>query len=306
VYVTWAVYDNFPTGEDAIGFAKSTDGGDTWTSARIYGALTPNGNFNFGIRGFLNFGAGDIRVASFPSMAVDRSGGGPEGVNGNIYICWPQRDVAPAGSDPDIVMIKSSDGGNNWSSPVLVNDVQSFNQYYPWCTVDQTTGQLMFLWYDSRNTGNDSTSVWMASSLDGGTTFNNFEVSEEPFKPKPIAGLAGGYQGDYIGIAALNDVAYPYWADDRTGNYQGWMTVVNFGPPCPVGAVSNPNPVDGATDIPLDEPTLSWVNGSGATEIVIVFDNATIYSGPLVTSVPMPPLSYGTTYVWKVNSSDGS
>ncbi len=25
-------------------------------------------------------------------------------------------------------------------------------------------------------------------------TFNNFEVSEEPFKPKPIPGLAGGYQ----------------------------------------------------------------------------------------------------------------
>lgn len=73
VYVTWAIYDNWPGGEDAIGFAKSTDGGDTWTSSRIYGALTPNGNFNFGIRGSLNFGAGDIRVASWPSMAVDRT-----------------------------------------------------------------------------------------------------------------------------------------------------------------------------------------------------------------------------------------
>ena len=172
VYVAFAIYDNFPSQtapEDAIGFAKSTDGGDTWTSARIYGALTPNGNFNFGIRGYLNFGAGDIRTSSFPSMAVDRT-------NGNIYITWPQRGVAPAGADPDIVMIKSTDGGTTWTSPVLVNDDQSFNQYYPWCTVDQSTGQLIFVWYDSRNTGNDSTSVWMASSYDAGTTFNNFEV----------------------------------------------------------------------------------------------------------------------------------
>lgn len=155
-------------------------------------------------------------------------------------------------------MIKSTDGGATWLSPVLINDDQSFNQYHPWCTVDQSTGQLLFVWYDSRNTGNDSTSVWMASSFDGGEKFNNFEVSEEPFKPKPISGLAGGYQGDYIGIAALNDVAYPYWADDRTGNYQGWMSVVNFDPPIPVELTSF------AAVIVADNVQLNW---STATEI---------------------------------------
>ena len=45
VYVTFAIYDGWPGGEDAIGFAKSTDGGTTWTKTRIYSAL------NFGIRG---------------------------------------------------------------------------------------------------------------------------------------------------------------------------------------------------------------------------------------------------------------
>ena len=33
-------------------------------------------------------------------MSVDRSGGAN---NGNIYITWPQINVAPAGTDPDIV-----------------------------------------------------------------------------------------------------------------------------------------------------------------------------------------------------------
>ena len=34
----------------------------------------------------------------------------------------------------------------------------------------------------------------------------------------------------YIGITAANGKAYPFWADDRTGNYQAWTTVVSFGP----------------------------------------------------------------------------
>ena len=52
----------------------------------------------------------------------------------------------------------------------------------------------------------------------------------QTFRPKPISGLAGGYQGDYIGIAAANNKAYPFWMDDRTGNYQAWITEVTFGP----------------------------------------------------------------------------
>ncbi len=227
-YVTWAIYDTWPGGEDAIAFSKSTDGGNNWTSARIYGALTPNGNFNFGIRGYLK--PTQIRVSSFPSMSVDRSGGAH---NGNIYIVWPQINVAPAGTDPDIVLIRSTNNGATWSSPVRVNNDALNNgkeQYYPWCTVDQATGQLNIVWYDNRNTTSDSTGVFMARSVDGGLTFENFQVSDANFRPKPINGLAGGYQGDYIGIAAANNKAYPFWADDRSGNYLAWITEVTFGP----------------------------------------------------------------------------
>ncbi|HLG32467.1 MAG TPA: sialidase family protein, partial [Ignavibacteriaceae bacterium] len=170
VYVTFAIYDNWPTGEDAIGFAKSTDGGVTWTRNRIYGALTPNGNFNFGIRGFFANKNG-IRTASFPSMAVDKSGG-PN--NGNIYITWPQRGVSPAGNDPDIVLIKSTNGGTTWSAPIRINDDLINNvkdQYYPWATVDQSNGRVSLVWYDSRDVPNNQAEVFMAHSVDGGNTF---------------------------------------------------------------------------------------------------------------------------------------
>ena len=222
VYVTFAIYDAWPGGEDAIGFAKSTDGGTTWTKARIYSAV------NFGIRG--NLKPTSIRVSSFPSMSIDRSGGAN---NGNIYIVWPQINVAPAGSDPDIVCLKSTDDGTTWTGPVRVNDDALSNgkeQYYPWCTVDQNTGQLNVVFYDNRNTTSDSTGVFMARSVDGGATFENFQVSDANFRPKSISGLATGYQGDYIGIAAANNKAYPFWMDDRTGNYQAWITEVTFGP----------------------------------------------------------------------------
>ena len=301
VYVAYAIYDaNWTDGEDGIGFSKSTDGGATWTNMRAFD------HENFGIRGNLSSKAG-IRVNSFPSMAVDRSGGPNDG---NIYICWPQRNFAPAGSDPDIVLITSTDGGATWSTGVRVNDDALNNgkdQYFPWCTVDQSTGQLIVIFYDSRDVPNNQANVYMATSNDGGYTFDNFIVSDQPFTPVPISGLAGGYSGDYIGVAALDDVAYPFWMDNRTGNYQGWTAEVTFGPPCPVDPPTNPNPPNGTIDVAINGNTLTWNNGAGTTNIEVWFGEAgnlnQVYAGAPITSfslAPYEPLTYYTNYGWQV------
>ncbi len=300
VYATWAVYSASPVtnGEDAIAFAKSTNGGVTW-SAPVYVFQATN----FGIRGTIK--PTSIRVASFPSMAVDRSGG-PN--NGYIYITWPQRGVAPAGTDPDVVMIRSTDGGTTWSSPVRVNDDALNNgkdQYFPWCTVDQSDGNLYVVFYDNRETTNDSSGVYMAVSYNGGISFTNFRVSDQNFRPKPIAGLAGGYQGDYIGIAAANGKVWPFWTDDRTGNYQGWIAEVTVGPPCPVDPASNPTPADGVTNVPINIAQLQWTNGTGATQCEVWFGEGSnlsqIYNGPIISSIAVPgPLQYNKSYGWRI------
>jgi len=118
--------------------------------------------------------------------------------------------------------------------------------------------------------------------------------------------------GDYTQMTVDPD-GQTFWYTNEylLTNGSSWRTRIasfEFAPPpaCPVGAAFNPNPPAGATDIPLDEPTLSWENGLDATEIEVIFDGVTIYSGPLVTSVSMPQLSYGKHYLWKVNSSDGN
>ncbi len=307
VYVTFAVYvdGSVATGEDGIGFVKSTDGGATWSAPTYAYQAT-----NFGIRTTALPGKG-LRSNSFPSMAVDRSGG-PR--NGWIYITWPQRGVSPAGSDPDIVMIRSTNGGTNWSSPVRVNDDALSNgkdQIFPWCTVDQSNGQLMFVFYDSRNVVNSQAEVFMASSNDGGNTFNNFVVSDQSFTLGPIPGFSGNYAGDYIGVAAYDDVAYPYWMDARTGVAQGWMAKVEFGPPCPIDPPSNPSPANGATGLPLSGNTASWTNGFGADSIEIWFGEGSninmVYNGVPITSLSLAsfePLIYNTTYSWQIKGKN--
>jgi hypothetical protein len=307
VYATFAVYDNWGVGtygEDAIGFAKSTDGGVTWTKARVYSAA------NFGIRGELKTTL--IRVSSFPSMTVDRSGGAR---NGYIYICWPQKGVTPAGSDPDIVMIRSTNGGTTWSTPVRVNNDVINNgkdQYYPWCAVDQSTGQLHVVFYDNRNTTSDSTGVFMATSVDGGLTFDNFQISDANFKPKPISGLASGYQGDYIGITAANGKAYPFWADDRTGNYQAWTSVVTFGPSIVHTQLQNTENISGPyvvnaaiTSInPLVPSSIKvyWGRGVGVVNDSLTMTN----TGGSNYSASIPGNGSNATYNYYISATDNA
>jgi hypothetical protein len=77
--------------------------------------------------------------------------------------------------------------------------------------------------------------------------------------------------------------------------------------PCPVEEATNPNPPDGATDIPIFGNTLTWTNGAGANNIEIWFGPmgslAEVYNGTPITSftlAPCEPLLYGTTYGWQI------
>jgi len=282
VYATWACYQEWAAGsygEDAIGFNKSTDGGATWGTA-----IKAYTNANFGIRG--NIKPTSIRVSSFPSMAVDRN-------NGNIYIVVPSKK-APAGNDPDIIFFRSTDGGTTWSSPVRVNDDPINNgkdQYYPWVTVDQASGAILGVYYDSRNVSNDSAEVYMFRSVDGGLTFENFKVSDAKFKPKSISGLASGYQGDYIGIAALNGIAWPYWADDRTGAYQGWIAKVTFGPTIDHTALGNTENLAGPY------PVVATITSNlPVTSAKVFYGRGT--SGQITDSVTMTAV--GNTYTGNI------
>ena len=307
-YVAWQNPDlsSSNTG-DFMGFAKSTNGGDTWTyNNNVYDCN--------GIRGYLTFaGASSIRVNDFPWMAVDITGGSR---NGWIYIVTAEENLSPAGSDPDIVLHVSTNGGTSWSSGIRVNQDAMNNgqyQYMPAVCVGDD-GAVNVVYYDTRNAefsggDPDSAQVYVSRSTDGGTTFEDILVSDHSFKPKPISGLASGYQGDYIGIVESNGTVYPYWCDDVTGLYQAWTTQVTFGPPCGVEAASNPNPSSGTSDVDINLSQLTWNNGAGAIANELYFGTNPasldlVQSGSLANSWTITagylPLNYYTTYYWKV------
>jgi len=225
VYALWAIYDSWPSDECALGFARSLDGGATFTPAtriitNIRGIRTTETHKNH-------------RVNSFPVMAVDISNG-PN--RGTIYAVWSNIGVpgVNTGSGIDVYMIKSTNQGNNWSTPVRVNQDEfglGKQHYFPWICCDPVSGTLSCIFYDDRNVSSTKDEVFAANSRDGGETWEDFKISDVSFTPSPIPGLASSYMGDYLGITAMNRKVYPVWSDNRSGVVMAYTSPFETGPP---------------------------------------------------------------------------
>jgi PKD repeat protein len=247
VYVAWAVYDAYPQDEKAIGFAKSTNGGSSFSTAtRIIN----------NIRGIRSTEVGkNHRVNSFPSMAVDISGGS---FNGNIYIVWTNIGIpgVNTGTSADVYLIKSSDEGATWSAPIKVNQDPAGlgkKHYFPWIVCDPETGILSAVFYDDRNVGSTQCEVYCANSFDGGETWEDFKVSDVAFTPSSIPGLAGGYMGDYLGITARGSKVYPAWTDNRGGLFMTYTS------PYVTNNLPKPNSLTVLLDENTGATTLNWL-----------------------------------------------
>jgi hypothetical protein len=187
VYVAWF-------GPAGLMFDRSADQGNTWLPHDIN---TTNQHINW-IYSIPGVGLG----VTFPFISCDRSGGI---YNGNIYISWA--DKRNGGNDADVFIVRSTDGGYTWSSPIRVNnDPPGKHQFFPSMTVDQVTGKVWLVFFDRRNYTDANTDAYMAVSEDGGTTFVNLKVSETPFIP-----LSTVFFGHYLGITAHDDHVFPVW-----------------------------------------------------------------------------------------------
>lgn len=219
-YVSWAsAILSSPFNEDCIGFAESTNGGVNWSVNEC--AYDCNG-----VKASMLAPWG-IRVNGYPGMDVDKTGGNR---NGWIYIVTAEKNLLPAGNDPDIVFHKSTDGGDTWSPGIRVNQ-DPFNngriQIFPAIRVDEAGG-INVVYIDNRNINPDSAQVYFSRSTDGGTNWTDYLVSDHKFRPKGIAGAGSGNQGDNIGITSGNNKLWPVWMDDATGVYQIWTAPIDL------------------------------------------------------------------------------
>jgi hypothetical protein len=161
---------------------------------------------------------GFYRANGLPFLMSDMSNG-PN--RGTLYLNWcDQRNGA---DNTDVWLLKSNDGGNSWSEPIKVNQDQTkTHQFLTTMSIDQSNGNLHFVYYDRRKYRETSTDVVWASSSDGGTTFKEETISQKPFTPNDKV-----FFGDYLGIAAVNGHVHPIWPRMDEGKITLWTAIID-------------------------------------------------------------------------------
>jgi hypothetical protein len=217
VFVFWP-----DTGSRKLFVAKSTDGGATFgTPIRI---ATTFDSFDIGLPAF-----NSRRALIYVTAGAYRTA-----TKNLVYAAWVDQTGATgcnsAANEPGanvtsscktrIWFARSTDGGATWGTASMINNQTSTNdQFNPKLAVDETTGNLGVIYYDTlRDTGRLRTDVWMQISEDDGVTWQPaFRVTELE-TDETIAGADTGNQyGDYNGLSAHAGTFVACWTDRRGG-----------------------------------------------------------------------------------------
>ncbi len=204
LYVAWADLEG-------IKFDKSTDQGLTWQNQDMLITDFPGGwDFNIPDLG---------RANGLPNLQCDVSN---SPYKGNLYLNWT--DQRNGTKNTDVWMMKSTDGGKNWSARIKVNNDNTIShQFFSHMSIDNANGNLYCIYYDRSKYNDNRTDVVIAVSKDGGNTFKNFIISEKPF-------LAAGspFFGDYNVIHAFKNIIRPIWTRVDNGTNSVWTAIINI------------------------------------------------------------------------------
>lgn len=208
IYVAWA--DRGATKRAWVD--RSTDGGASWNTDVIAAPFTqvpspiPGSQF---------------RMFDIFAISADATGGP---YSGNVYLAYHTW----TGSDAQIRMATSSDGGLSFPLDVLVNasDTTDNDQVMPGIVVD-AKGNVNVSFYDRRLDATDYLLwTWVARSSDGGSSFVNHRVSDVGWDHVPTE--FSFFIGDYLDIDADERNVYPFWCDGRSGSQDVYTDRVNL------------------------------------------------------------------------------
>lgn len=307
----------------SIGFVKSIDGGDTWTEPRYpvtgYEYLGTDRYFTEVLTVIDTIDRGEpterydttqvtdtvnqyhvlkntFRAETYPTMAVDMSQGERRGW---IYLCWS------ANRNPDIYEIHSSDGGETWSAPKIIQSETRNDQWWPWISIDETNGDIGVMYSDSRNDpDNILIDTYVSYSSDGGATWIDRKATDamSDFRDNPFIDQV--FAGDYSGNAFHDGKIYPSFLDTRNDN-DVYIALVDIRKPLPVENLRVGTRLDDLT-----EARLSWTNPPLETAFGLPIDDYTLViekNGQLLTTLPSgstsridPGIPNGSTVTYTV------
>lgn len=195
----------------ALVLTRSTDGGRTFApgveiEADVY--LT---------RRFLPF------LPEVPQLAISPAG--------KMYATWADgRD-----GDEDVFVRSSSDGGQTWTPALKVNDngADGTDQFLPKVAVGPGE-RVSVVFLDGRNDPDNKVMLdaYLATSTDGGETFENVQLTVKPFDGESIGPTFGDLYGiDFgtrLGLAHGDGKLYASWVDTSAGTPATGRQDVNF------------------------------------------------------------------------------
>jgi hypothetical protein len=193
MFVIWAM-------NNMLYIDRSFNKGVTWLTNDIHIADQPGG-WSYKVPGM-------SMTEGLPEFHIDNSTGR---YSGALFLSWA--DQRNGVNDTDIWFQRSVNFGDNWTTPLRVNDdAKGRHQFSPAMTIDQTDGTIYIIYHDRRNYDDERTDLYLAYSTDNGTSFSNVRITEDPVLP-----ASNGDFNNYISLDANKGTVIPVWTSVVNG-----------------------------------------------------------------------------------------
>jgi Carboxypeptidase regulatory-like domain len=284
------------TGTCIGGDVKTNSAGDvfgfwpTTTNRKIMVVKSTNGGASFGtpVQVTTTFDGYDTGIPAMNSRRalIYVSGGAFKTATKNlVYASWTDLSgdagCTAAANEPGsnvastckmrVWFARSTDGGATWSAPSKINNQSSNNdQFSQWMAVDETTGKIGIIYYDTvGDAGRKKTDIWYQSSVDDGATWSAAEKVTTAMTDETISGADSGNQyGDYNSLSGFAGTFFPVWTDRRNASKEEVWTAKITAPTA--ASVSLSGRVTSTIDNGVSKAEVTLVDtASGTTRYVL-------------------------------------